>query len=141
MKKLSVIVVMTLLLVAALIGCKTAENVVKQSTVDKNTYSYVDIDPVVIGRTWDEVARVPYDRFTVEMYFCNPDKNAPIQFATVFVTPAGVSAYSFMINGIINVCQFNAQINAYVSVWNDLTDMHRAQWQADYQEYFEIGGV
>ena len=139
--KTSKLVLGICLAVIFLISCKTAENVVKQSTVDKNTYSYVDIDPMVIGQTWNEVTRVPYDRFTVEMYFCNPDKNALIQFATVFVTPAGVSAYSFMINGIINVCQFNAQINAYVSVWNDLTDTHKAQWQADYQEYFKIGGV
>ena len=33
-------------------GCATTEmNVVKQTTVDENAYSYVDIDPLVIGQS------------------------------------------------------------------------------------------
>ena len=143
MKKISVVFVMILLLVAALIGCKTTEvNVVKQSTVSEQVYTYIDIDPLVIGSTWEKIITVPYDQYTIEIYYCNPDKDAPIQFATVFVNVLGkVPAYSYMLNGRINVCRFDTTINSYKSAGDDLTDAHRAQWKADYQEYFGLSEV
>ena len=127
------------ILAVSLIACKTAEHVVKQTVVDENTYSYVDIDPLVIGETWEHVITVPYDRFIAELYYCNPDENADIHFATLMVAPGGVIAYSYMINSKINFCQFNVEKNAYESTWNDLTDKHKAQWYVDYQKYFGTG--
>ena len=139
MKKLSVILVMILLLVAALIGCKTtAVNVVKQAEIDGNTYSFIDIDPVVISRVWDKIMTVPLSQFVVEICFRNPDKNAPIQYATLIVTPGGIAFYSYMINDTIYVCEFDTAINSYVSIWDDMTDKNKAAWYAVYSEYFGL---
>ena len=142
MKKISIVLAMALLLVVALVGCVTTQaNVVKQSTVGENTYSYIDVDPVVIGNTWGEVTRVPLSQYLVEMYFRNPDSDAPIQFATLIVTPGGVGGYSYMLNGNINVCVFNDKTMAYESTWDTFTDEDKAQWQADYRKNFGLDGV
>ena len=123
-------------------GCAPIQmNVVKQSTVDGNIYSYIDVDPVVIAQTWTEFTRVPYSQFVAEIYFQNPDEDADIQFATLMATPAGLALYSYMINGNINVCEFNVGTNAYESIWDTLTDEFKAQWKADYEKHFGLDSI
>jgi len=136
MKRFTVLIVVCFL---AIIACGTIEtNVVKQSTVGEMTYSYIDIDPLVIGQTWEEVTRVPLSQFIVELYFKNPDIDAPIQFATLVVTPAGVAGYSYMLNGKINVCEFNDKTNAYESGWEKLSEESKQAWSNDYKTYFGL---
>jgi hypothetical protein len=138
MKRISMILVMVLLLVAALVGCKTTENVVKQSAVSGQEYSYIDIDPIVIGQTWEHVVSVSLNRFIAEMYYKNPDKDEPIQYATLLVSPGGVGGYSYLLNSHIHVCQFNVATNAYESVWDTFDEDSKKEWYADYSEYFGI---
>jgi len=130
------------LFVINLLACKTIEtNVVKQSTVSEQAYSYIDIDPLVIGQTWGEpVARVPLNQFIVELYFKNPDIDAPIQFATLVVTPAGVAGYSYMLNGKINICEFNDKTNAYESGLDSISEESKQVWYDDYKTYFGLSG-
>ena len=136
MKRFTVLIVVCFL---AIIACGTIEtNVVKQSTVGEMTYSYIDIDPLVIGQTWEEVTRVPLSQFIVELYFKNPDIDAPIQFATLVVTPAGVAGYSYMLNGKINICEFNDKTNAYESGWEKLSEESKQAWSNDYKTYFGL---
>ena len=130
------------LFVYNLVACKTVEvNVVKQSESSEYKYAYVDIDPLVIGQTWgDPVERVPLSQFLVEMYFRNPDKDADIQFATLVVSPAGIAGYSYMINGEINVCEFNPETNAYESSWAGLSEESKQIWHDDYRTHFGLSG-
>ena len=129
------------LFVINLAACKTIEtNVVKQSTVGEMTYSYIDIDPLVIGQTWEEVTRVPLSQFIVEMYFKNPDIDAPIQFASLIVTPAGVAGYSYMLDGKINICEFNDKTNAYESGLDSISEESKQVWYDDYKTYFGLSG-
>jgi len=122
-------------------GCGTIEtNVVKQSTVEGMTYAFVDIDPLVIGQTWEEVTRVPLNQFIAEMYFRNPDESQDIQFASLIVTPAGVAGYSYMLDGKINVCEFNDETTAYESVWDTLSEESKQVWYDDYKTYFGLSG-
>ena len=130
------------LMVIFFISCKTIEtNVVKQSTVGEMTYSYVDIDPVVIGDTWESVISVPISQFMVEVYFKNPDIDAPIQFASLVATPGGVAAYSYMIDGKINVCEFNTETLTYGSAWAGLTEEMKQMWYDDYRTYFGLDNI
>ena len=140
MKKNSVFLVMILLLVAAWVGCKTTENVVKQST-NEAAYSYVHIDPLAVGETWEHIITIPLNQMMAEMYFRNPDEDAAIKLATLVVSPGGVGGYSYMLNGKIDVCVFNDKTNAYESIWDTLDDESKAQWRADYKEHFRLGGA
>ena len=143
MRRITVLIGVCFLAMAVLlIACKTIEtNVVKQSTANEMAYSYIDIDPLVIGQTWgDPVARVPLNQFIVEMYFRNPDKEHDIQFATLIVTPAGIAGYSYMLDGNINVCEFNDQTNAYESTLDRLPEENKQLWSNDYNTYFGLSG-
>ena len=138
MKKFSVIL-LGLCMVVALTACKTAKNVAKQSTVGPVYYTSVDIDPATILEEWEHIVTVPLSQFIVESYFCNPDKDQPIQFATLILQPNGIGGYSYMLNGKINICKFNPGINAYESMWDTLSDESKEQWRMDYNTYFELG--
>ena len=131
------------LFVINLLACKTIEtNIVKQTTVGDITYSYIDIDPLVIVKTWGEpIVRVQLNRFMFEVYFRNPDESCDIQFATLIVLPGGIVAYSYMIDGNINVCEFNPETNAYESGWASLSEKDKQKWYDDYRIYFGLGSL
>jgi len=124
-----------------LAGCKTTEvNIVKKSTMVETgiSYTYVDIDPFVIGQTWDALITVSINQFMAEIYYLNPDKDATIQFATLVVSPAGIGGYSYMVNGQIYVCAFNEEKKGYESVWNTLDAESKQQWRDDYKTNFGL---
>ena len=143
MKRFCVIVALGIvgLAIINIYSCKTAEvNVKKQTEHEGMTYTYVDIDPIVVGTTWEEVAKAPLSQFIVEVYFRNPDKEAPIQFATLVVTPAGIGGYSYMINGVINLLSFNDKTNPYESIWDTISEESKTVWYEDYKTYFGLSG-
>ena len=130
------------LMVVFLISCKTIEvNVVKQSTVSEMAYSYVDIDPIVIGQTWEEVIKVPINMYVTEIYFRNPDTDAPIQFATLVVMPGGIGGYSYIVDGQIYVYGFFPETNSYKSVWEDFEEDVKQLWYEDYENYFGLSNA
>ena len=55
--------------------------------------------------------------------------------------PAGIAGYSYMLNGKINICEFNPETNAYESTWDALEEDSKVQWKSDYQEHFGIGKI
>ena len=81
---------------------------------------------------------VSLSQYIAEMYYKNPDKDEPIQYATLLVSPAGVGGYSYMLNGRIHVCQFNVATDAYESVWDTFDEDSKKEWYADYSEHFGI---
>ena len=120
-------------------SCKTAEvNVKKQASVGDFTYTYVDIDPIEVAKTWEKIIDIPLNNFIIEVYFRNPDKEAAIQFATLIVQPNGVMAYSYMVDGKINVFEFNPETKAYEPTWDTIPDESKAVWYQDYKTYFGV---
>jgi len=127
------------MMVLALFACKTVEvNVKKQAADGDIQYSYIDIDPLVIGKTWTQVEQVQLGGFVFEMYYINPDEDSPFHFATLMLTPAGIVGYSYMVDGVINVCEYSNLEQGYISTWDELGAENQALFYSDYATYFGL---
>ena len=134
MRQFSVIVVMALLVVAALLSCKTVENVVKQTETDAIILpsNQGPIDPLEVIEKWKYVNYATMGGCPV-WFYSKPDEEAEIIYTTVMVLFSEIFGYSYFLNGAIYLYLINDETNEY-----ELRNCDQENWLYTYSLAFGI---
>ena len=141
MKVLAIIFLTVLFACAGILtGCSTLSTAERIEVIEEvveaiGEPSLNPIDPYTIVNEWNEsgyssIASVPM------VYYTNPNNDDDIKYASVFMMPTGILAYTYLLGSKIHLYFINWETNQYEPLEAD-----QEQWRINYEDAFGISIV